>query len=376
MAGTQLRSNRQLMDNTVTLPKLVSNFAQGATWQLSSDNTAVLTGVAAPTVANDVVNKQYVDGLVDTTLKSPDGFATDAVANYPSDYKGTGLVAEGDAFYVTDISLGNTVGIQVVNVGDLLVALVDTPTNIDANWLIMESNRDVATTDVPGIVELSTQLEADAGIDTTRVITPATLSGFITNNGVEKVAGAGLTEDGSFNFNVIPTDASIVVGADDLGVGIGGTNGASLEITVTGLELAPAITGARSFSGGTFTIDSGAGLVSITSGGTLTLDATVDNTVLSSQPTGTVLLAVATTKYVDDQIAGGAILIYSELPTVTDGSANVTLLNTPIAGTERVYLNGARQAPGATNDYTISGATVTFTIVLETNDVVLVDYSV
>ena len=374
MANTQLRSNRQLMDSSITFDKLTNNFLQNITWTVSSDSSAVITNVADPSNAQDVATKNYVDGLVDTTFKAPDAFATNAAGDYPTDYKGTGAVNEGDSFYVTDISNGTDVGTKTVNVGDLLVALVDTPGNTDGNWLIMESNRDYATTDVPGVVELATQTETDAGTDTTRVITPATLDSYITNTGVMKIAGAGMIEDGSYNFNVVATDASLTINADDMAVNPGNTNGTSLEVTATGLELASAVTGARSFSGGAFSVDSGSANVSIKSGGPLTLDATADNAVLSNQPTGGTDLAIATTKYVDDELAALPTEVYNELPTVTDGNANVTLANTPSSGTERVYLNGQRVTPGATNDYTISGTTVTFAIALETNDVVLVDY--
>ena len=372
---TQLRSNRQLMDNTVSFPKMVqADFLQGTTWTMSSDNTAVLDGLATPTGANQAVIKSYVDGLIDTSMKSPDGYATVAAGDYPTDYKGTGTVAEGDTFYITSVAGGTTVGTQTVNVGDMLVALQDTPGNTDSNWAIIESNRDYATDATAGVIEIATQAEADTGTDYTRAITPSTLAGYVTNAGINKVAGAGMTEDASNNFNVIAADLSLTVNADDMAVNIGNTNGTSLEVSATGLELTQTVTGARTFTGGAFTVDSGAGVVNITSGGTLTLDATADNAVLTAQPTGGTALAVATTQYVDNAV-GAVTNVYNELPTVTDGSANVTLSNTPTAGTERVYLNGNRQAPGASNDYTISGTTITFSSALQTGDVCLVDYS-
>lgn len=37
-----------------------------------------------------------------------------------------------------------------------------------------------------------------------------------------------------------------------------------------------------------------------------------------------------------------------------------TLANTPVTGTEQVYLNGILQEPGGSDDYTISGDTITF----------------
>ena len=498
MATTQLRGSNQVIDGTITRAKLVNDFVDGATWVLSSTNTAILQGIDTPVGANDAVNKSYVDGLVDSSMKSPDGYATNAAGDYPTDYKGTGAVAEGDMFYITDITAGSVVGTATVNVGDALVALQDVPGNVDANWVIMESNRDQATETVKGVLELATQAETDAGLVDTDAVTPLKLATYIANLNINKVAGAGLTETAG-TFDVVATDASILVNADDLGVQVGSTNGASLEVTATGVELLSSIAGDRTFTGNTFTVNAptsatigapvnGALLTSqpdgtvplaisttkyvddqmtagtitasngltktgndIALGGNLTGATTVDgagnnlsllsndtgdfkigsgvgtdfanigihaatsinigtsgNTVidasgnisleplgnlnlghyvstvtitagasddalLSAQPTGTVDLAIATTKYVNDALAA-TTKVYNELPAVTNGNANVTLLNSPTAGTERIYLNGVRQAPGAANDYTISGTTVTFGAALVTGDLVLVDY--
>lgn len=66
---------------------------------------------------------------------------------------------------------------------------------------------------------------------------------------------------------------------------------------------------------------------------------------------------------------------YSENKTITNNSAVLpALVNTPVAGTERVYLNGLRMERGAGNDYTISGSVITFEYPMKTNDKVLVDY--
>jgi hypothetical protein len=58
-----------------------------------------------------------------------------------------------------------------------------------------------------------------------------------------------------------------------------------------------------------------------------------------------------------------------------DGSNTVfNLANTPIAGSEMVFLNGSLQNVGATNDYTISGATITFNTAPTAGYVLLVTY--
>lgn len=67
--------------------------------------------------------------------------------------------------------------------------------------------------------------------------------------------------------------------------------------------------------------------------------------------------------------------IFGEAPTVTNGSAVVTLANPPAGASLRVYLNGMRQFEGAGNDYTFTGSTVTFSDTLkDPKDVVIVDY--
>jgi hypothetical protein len=57
------------------------------------------------------------------------------------------------------------------------------------------------------------------------------------------------------------------------------------------------------------------------------------------------------TNFVDKEVPSGSI-----------NSSNVTftLANTPVAGSEHVYLNGVLQESGASNDYTVSGAVITY----------------
>jgi len=69
-------------------------------------------------------------------------------------------------------------------------------------------------------------------------------------------------------------------------------------------------------------------------------------------------------------------LITGEAPTGDINGANTTFTtaNTPVSSTEMVYLNGLLQEPGALNDYTISGSTISFLTAPETGDIVLVSY--
>ena len=65
-----------------------------------------------------------------------------------------------------------------------------------------------------------------------------------------------------------------------------------------------------------------------------------------------------------------------ETPTGAVNGANTayTIANTPIAGTEHVFLNGILQEPGAGNDYTISGTAITYLTAPVTGDKIRVSY--
>lgn len=66
-----------------------------------------------------------------------------------------------------------------------------------------------------------------------------------------------------------------------------------------------------------------------------------------------------------DVLESVLLVLYSENEELTgtvDGSNPTFILaNTPIAGSEKIYVRGVRQRRGAANDYTIVGDTVTFT---------------
>jgi hypothetical protein len=81
--------------------------------------------------------------------------------------------------------------------------------------------------------------------------------------------------------------------------------------------------------------------------------------------------AVASTDYM-----APASFVTRETPTGTINGVNTTftLANTPIANTEQVFLNGLLLEPGAGNDYTISGATITMLIVPATGDRLKANY--
>lgn len=170
MARTELRWSNQIKDKSVTKIKLVDDFLGGVDWNITNGaNNATITGLKDPAAARDAVNKQYVDGLVDSTMKNPDSHNASTNA-YPTLYMGRGIQA-GDTWYIT---WAGTMGTNKANVGDLLVAKTDGATT-DANFFLVESNRDQATETVLGVSKIATQTLVNAGVNDTDYVTPLKL---------------------------------------------------------------------------------------------------------------------------------------------------------------------------------------------------------
>jgi len=83
-----------------------------------------------------------------------------------------GSPATGDIWFIT--SNAGTVGGVEVEIGDQLVRGT-------SNWFVLQANTFAASETRAGVIELATQAEANAGSDTTRALTPATLAGYLAN---------------------------------------------------------------------------------------------------------------------------------------------------------------------------------------------------
>jgi len=160
-------------------------------------------------------------------------------------------------------------------------------------------------------------------------------------------AGTGMTKSGD-TINVISGNGGIVANADDITLTL---DGSTLAVGASGIKLA-------NMSSTNFLVGNGS---SIPTAVAMSGDATMDNT-------GAVSAAADILKEAD--------VVTRQTPTGAINSSNVTytLANTPIVGTEQVFLNGILQEAGAGDDYTISGATITYETAPVTGDILRVNY--
>ena len=98
-------------------------------------------------------------------------------------------------------------------------------------------------------------------------------------------------------------------------------------------------------------------LCTANSGGTLATTAITWQQVNSS--------GLTSANFVDKEIPSGSI---------NGSNTSFSLANTPVAGSEHVYLNGVLQESGSGNDYTISAATITYLAAPLTGEKLRVSY--
>jgi len=87
----------------------------------------------------------------------------------------------------------------------------------------------------------------------------------------------------------------------------------------------------------------------------------------SSEATGMKWAAASATSMIRNETPSG------DLDSV---DTTYTIANTPLTDSLRVYINGVRQQEGATEDYTLSGTTITFATAPDSGDIILADYEI
>lgn len=307
-------------------------------------NGGIITNVGTPSAGTDAVNKTYVDNLTaGLSWKASVRVATTANGTLASAFANGSTVdgvtlATGDRILLKNQTAGSENGLYTVNASGAPTRATDADTGaemLQAACFVREGTANADTAWVctnDGTITLGS--------------TSLTFAQF--SGGSSVTAGAGLTMTGS-TIDVVSANGGIVVNANDITLTAAD---ASLTINGSGVKVTPG-------TGGQVSLTNGSGVVAPTS---------LSGDVSSVSSSGSVTLATTVTKM--------ANIITRETPSGSVNGSNVTftLANTPLAGTEEVYLNGLLQEPGAGNDYTISGGTITYLTAPITGDRLRVSY--
>lgn len=381
MAVTQIDGGRQIKPASITNAEIAavaniatSKLANGADFILRGGSVAFtadqshggfrITNLGAPTGASDAATKAYVDSTAQgLDLKSSVRAATTAAGALASAYANGSIIdgvtlVTGDRILIKDQASAPENGIYTVNASGAPTRATDADSSAEVN---------------PGMftfVEEGT-VNADSGwvLTTNNPITLGTTGLTFTQfSGAGQItAGAGLTKTGN-TLDVIGTANRIVVTADQVDIG-------SDVVTLTGTQT---LTN-KSISGGQITsaVANATLAASATAAlGLKTATTTVSIDSATAPTTGQILTATSGTAATWQTPSATVLFTDRETPTgaVNGSNTTYTLANTPVTGSEHVYLNGILQEPGAGNDYTISGATITYLTAPVTGDKIRVSY--
>lgn len=166
-----------------------NDISTDTTFSSPSNTTVPSTQAVVTYIANVIAAGTRIRGSVTMTSAS-----TYPVADASTYVNGTQIgngsgagpaIKTGDAWYIgqaQSYQMGPTSG-NLVKQGDMVIALADGAGNVDAQWLVLQANVDLATTTVPGLVLLTTlaKLQANAGADADAAVTTATLRSYLLN---------------------------------------------------------------------------------------------------------------------------------------------------------------------------------------------------
>lgn len=197
--------------NAVTLAKIqqiaalkvLGNLGGGAADVAEVTVITDMANASSTTLATSAAIKTYIDGQVGE-LGNLEGGWDASSGTFPVGSTPVAGTKKGDYWYVT--TAGTTGGI-VFNVGDVIIATVDAAsTTSAADWIALEVNRGQATTTVLGLVTLATDAEVQTGTDSSKVVTPSSLSARTateTRTGIAEIATQAETDAGTDDQRIV-----------------------------------------------------------------------------------------------------------------------------------------------------------------------------
>ena len=350
--ATQIRPSSIISDRiaigTVADDRLATSYTKSDGSRAFTGNQSMggnrITSLGDPAASTDAATKAYVDGLLQGfDWKQSVKVATTGPGTLSSSFANGSVIdgvtlSTGDRILVKNQTNASENGIYVVN-----------PTGAPTRANDANSSADVTAGLTVFISQGTSGGNSSWSLTTDDTVTLGTTALSFTQvaGGSLYNAGAGLALNGS-SFDVVAADTSLTVNPDSVQVRLGD---ASLEVS-NGLRV----------KHGT------AGQVYIANGAGVLTPATLSGDIASVSSSGVVAFAteiMRTSKYVTRETPTGL---------VNGSNTSYTLASTPVSGTEQVYQNGILQDPGAGNDYTISGGSITFLVAPASGDKIRVTY--
>jgi hypothetical protein len=356
MSLTQINGHTQIKAATITDAEIAaaaaiasSKLADGAefikragTVAFTADQSMggfLLTNLGTPTAGSDAATKTYVDTVVNGLDWKPSvRAATTAAGTLATSFENGDVIdgvtlATGDRILIKNQATGSENGIYTVNASGAPTRATDA-----------DANAEVTAGMAMFVSEGTTNGNTQWALSTDDPITLGTTSLVFSQ------IGGSTTYTGSNGINVTGTVISPTYGTTANTVCQGNDSRLSDARTPVGT----ALTGGQLFVGSGSNLAAAVALsgdvASVSNAGAVTLDATkimkIANYIVRETPTGT----------------------------INGSNTTFTLANAPVSGTEMVFLNGILQEPGAGNDYTISGATITYLTAPLTGDKIRVTY--
>jgi hypothetical protein len=343
MTQTTINGGARITAGTITLDRLVAgysiptgNLADGANFikrdgsvAFTADQSAggfKLTNLAAGVAGTDAINLTQAQSLINglgVSKRARTLVTTNVTLSGVQNFDGVTGVA-GDIVWLNGQSTGSQNGFWTMNVGawtrpvqwaaassqkSFLMFIEQGTTYGDTKWTILADAITVDTTSVTAVQDTSGSTYTNGN--------GLSLTGNVF--AVKLLSTGGISFDGSQNLQIALDGSNLSVSASGLKIANSGSNGQVMIGNASNVATFTTLTG---------------DIASITGAGAVTLASTVmksGNYIVNELPTGT----------------------------VNGTNPTFTLANTPIAGTQMVFSDGLYCTPGAGNDYTISGTTLT-----------------
>jgi hypothetical protein len=202
---------------TIANNKLLGNVS-GSTGNVAEVDIITATDLSGASDANipsAAAVKAYVDSNIGA-LGNLEGAWNASTGLFPVGSSPSAGTKKGDYWYVS--VAGNILDVfgNVVkfNVGDVIIAKIDSASTSDANdWIQLEVNRGQATEDVLGLAKIATQTQTNTGSDDTTIVTPLKLKTLLDNRtgGYAAYVGDGSATSFALTHNLGTRDVVVSI---------------------------------------------------------------------------------------------------------------------------------------------------------------------